>query len=162
REEVPMIGRRRPRIVGILLGSFVVLVRATRAQTPPPAVAAAPSAPAAAWRTFVDVDGKPLPFATDSELLEFLRTPTPTTEKNLSDGFHSPSKVAPEKDGVRANAVFRHVNEPHVRPTTGGGRNEIGFTDSYIYEPAAYELGLMLGLDNVPPATVRKLHGKTG
>jgi hypothetical protein len=159
-QEVPMTGRRHPRIVGIVLGVSMSVAGTIRAQAPPP-----PSpvpAPAPAWRTFVDVDGKPLPFATDAELLEFLRTATPTSEKNLSGGINFPLKVVLEKDGVRANAVFRDVNEERDRPTSGGGRNEIGFTDSYIYEPAAYELGLMLGLDNVPPATLRKLHSKSG
>ncbi len=36
------------------------------------------------------------------------------------------------------------------------------FRDNYIYEPAAYQLSLLLGLDNVPPATLRKIDNKNG
>jgi hypothetical protein len=38
----------------------------------------------------------------------------------------------------------------------------MNFRDSYIFEPAAYELSRLLGLDNVPPAILRKLRGKRG
>jgi hypothetical protein len=147
----------RPRLRTLLIAATVVLVgRAS------PVVLAADPAAGPAWRTFVDVDGKPLPFKTDAELLEFLRTAEPTSETHLSGGINFPRKVVLEKDGLKVNAVFRDVNEEKDKPTFGGGRNEVGFTDSFIYEPAAYEMGLMLGLDNVPPATLRKLHYKTG
>ena len=148
---------RWPRLRALLIAAVVVFAgptsQALRAADPPPAPA---------WRTFVDVDGKPLPFKTDAELLEFLRTAEPTAETHLSGGINFPRKVVLEKDGLKVDAVFRDVNEEKDKPTFGGGRNEVGFTDSFIYEPAAYEMGLMLGLDNVPPATLRKLHYKSG
>jgi len=148
---------QRPRLRALLIAAAVALVGGIA-----PAARAEDPAPAPAWRTFFDVDGKPLPFKTDAELLEFLRTAEPISETHLSGGINFPRKVVLEKDGIKADAVFRDVNEDKDKPTFGGGRNEIGFTDSYIYEPAAYELGLMLGLDNVPPATLRKLHYKSG
>ena len=148
---------QRPRLRTLLIAAAVAIVGGRA-----PALRAADPEPAPAWRTFVDVDGKPLPFKTDAELLEFLRTAEPTTETNLSGGINFPRKVVLAKDGLKVNAVFRDVNEEKDKPTFGGGRNEIGFTDSFIYEPAAYEMGLMLGLDNVPPATLRKLHYKSG
>ncbi|HKD16780.1 MAG TPA: hypothetical protein VKG23_02840 [Thermoanaerobaculia bacterium] len=140
----------------------VLIAAAVFACSTAPALRASDPPPAPAWRTFVDVDGKPLPFKTDAELLEFLRTAEPTAETHLSGGINFPRKVVLEKDGLKVNAVFRDVNEEKDKPTFGGGRNEVGFSDSYIYEPAAYEMGLMLGLDNVPPATLRKLHYKSG
>jgi hypothetical protein len=148
---------RWPRLRTLLIAAAVVFAGRTA-----PALRAADPPPAPAWRTFVDVDGKPLPFKTDAELLEFLRTAEPTSETHLSGGINFPRKVVLEKDGLKVHAVFRDVNEEKDKPTFGGGRNEIGFTDSFIYEPAAYELGLMLGLDNVPPATLGKLHFKSG
>src|SRR5262249_51433729 len=83
---VPMPGRRlRVPALAALLAQPAR--RAARAQdsAPAPAPAAAPS-----WRTFTDSDGKPLPFASDAELLEFLRTAEPKSEKNLSGGINFP------------------------------------------------------------------------
>jgi hypothetical protein len=119
------------------------------------------AAPAGAFR-FTDPDGKPLPFHSDEELLEFLRTADVKSEKHLSGGITFPTKLLLEKDGIRADAIFRDVNEERNTPVFGGGRGELFFRDSYIYEPAAYELDHMLGLDNVPPATLRKLHREKG
>ena len=150
-----MTGRPRLRIPVIAAAAVLagLAARSARAADPPPQPA---------WRTFVDVDGKPLPFKTDAELLEFLQTAEPISEKNLSGGINFPLELVLEKNGVRAHAVFRDVNEDKSTATFGGGRNEVGFKDSYIYEPAAYEMGLMLGMYNVPPATLRKLHSKSG
>ena len=134
-----MTARPRLRIPVIVAAAVLagLAARSARAADPPPQPA---------WRTFVDVDGKPLPFKTDAELLEFLQTAEPTSEKNLSGGINFPLEVVLEKNGVRAHAVFRDVNEDKSTATFGGGRNEVGFKDSYIYEPAAYEMGLMLGM----------------
>ena len=67
-----------------------------------------------------------------------------------------------EKDGIRADAIFRDVHEERAGADHGGGKADLFFRDDYIFEPAAYELARLLGLDNVPPATLRKLHGKKG
>jgi hypothetical protein len=152
-----MNGRRHP--LAVLIAAGLVLAAALAAQAP----AAAPAtAPAPATSRFLDSDGKPLPFATEAELLEFLRTADVKSEKHLSTGINFPLKLVLEKNGVRADAVFRDVDEDKGAATSGGGRNSLFFTDSYIYEPAAYELSLMLGLDNVPPATLRKNDNKKG
>ena len=83
--------------------------------------------------------------------------PTSSRKSSLTGGVTFPTKLLLEKDGVRADAVFRDVDEDRPTPTFGGGRDELYFRDSYIFEPAAYELSRLLGLDNVPPATLRKL-----
>ena len=118
-------------------------------------------APPAAMR-WTDPDGKPLPFRSEEELLEFLRTADVKSEKVLSGGVTFPTRLLLEKNGIRADAVFRDVDEQRATPTFGGGRSELHFRDSYVFEPAAYELSRLLGLDNVPPATLRKLRGENG
>jgi len=155
-----MNARRHP--VALLLAAGLLRTVSLAAQAP----AAAPS-PAAAPNIaepghFTDAQGNYLPFKSDAELLEFLRTATVKSETHLSGGINFPRKLALEKDGVHADAVFRDVDESKDKPTFGGGRNELFFTDSYIYEPAAYELALMLGLNNVPPATIRRWENKKG
>ena len=106
---------------------------------------------------WTDADGKPLPFQSDEELLEFLQTADVTAEKKLTGGVTFPRKVRLEKGGIRADAIFRDINEQRTTPTFGGGPDELYFRDNYIFEPAAYQLSLLLGLDNVPPATLRTL-----
>jgi len=126
-----------------------------------PANSSAP-VPYALGRHWTDPQGKPLPFGSEAELLDFLRTAKVLSVSRLGGGINFPKKVLLEKDGIQANAVFRDVNEEKNTPTFGGGRNELFFKDSYIFEPAAYELGMMLGLDNVPPATLRKYDRTNG
>ncbi|MEX0878759.1 MAG: hypothetical protein WD451_03415 [Thermoanaerobaculia bacterium] len=160
-----MIGRRHP--VAMLIAGGVALAGILAAQEPAVGPAAAAigearaAAPVVAMR-WTDPDGKPLPFRSEDELLEFLRTADVKSEKQLSGGVTFPTKVLLEKDGIRADAIFRDVNEQRATPTFGGGRSELYFRDSYVFEPAAYELSLLLGLDNVPPATLRKLRGESG
>jgi len=92
-------------------------------------------------------------------MVEFLKTAEIVDKKRIKSGINQPWKVVLEKDGVRMNAVFRDVEEEQ-RMANVGGRREMGFRDSYVMEPAAYELSRMLGMDNVPPAALRKM-GKT-
>ena len=160
-----MIGTRAP--VPMLIAAGIVLAGALPAQeraAPAPAPAAAAQAPPGATTAFrwVDPDGKPLPFQSEEELLVFLRTAEVKSQKHLSTGVTVPTKVLLEKDGVRANAVFKDVNEERSTPTFGGGRDDLYFKDSYIYEPAGYQMSLLLGLDNVPPTTLRKLDRRNG
>ena len=123
---------------------------------------AAPGQEQAAFR-WTDPDGKPLPFADEAALLEFLRVADVTTEKQItSGGITFPYKLLIEKDGVRADAIFRDVDEEKLVAQLAGGKSELYFRDSYIFEPAAYELSLMLGLDSVPPATIRRVKNKKG
>ena len=95
-------------------------------------------------------------------MLDFLRTADVVSATRLGGGINNPRKLLLQKNGVQANAVFRDVNEEKNTPTFGGGKNELFFKDSYIFEPAAYELATMLGLDNVPPATLRRYDRTSG
>ncbi len=161
-----MIGRRHP--VAMLIAWGVALGATLAAQEPAAPPAATPigearaAAPVDAMR-WTDPDGNPLPFGSEDELLEFLRTADVKSEKRLTGGVTFPTKLLLEKDGIRAHAVFHDVDEDRSSTLTfGGGREQLYFRDSYIFQPAAYELSLLLGLDNVPPATLRKLRSEKG
>jgi len=159
--EVAMIERRHP--LAVLIAGAVVFAGTLAAQESAVTPAAEPSrAQAPAGTRWTDPDGKPLPFANEQELIAFLATAEVKSETRLSGGVTFPTKILLEKDGVRADAIFRDVNEEASTPTFGAGRDGLYFRDSYIYEPAAYKLSRMLGLDNVPPATLRKLKNKSG
>ncbi len=111
---------------------------------------------------WLDPDGKPLPFKTDEEIMEFLRTAEVKRMKTTSQGITHPSKVLLEKDGIRMNAAFRTVNEQRDVAKLSGGRVEMFFRDNYIFECAAYALAHLLGLNNVPPVVERRISGTRG
>lgn len=153
--------RAVPALLAALVGLRGACVHAAQEHAAAPAPASGPASaaaplPAAAMR-WTDPDGKPLPFKTDEELLEFLRTARIRGEEELSTGVTRPLKLLLEKDGVRARAVFRSVNEEKKSVSFARGKSELFFRDSYLFEPAAYEMSLLLGLDNVPPVALRKL-----
>ena len=100
-------------------------------------------------------DLEPLPFASDDEIVAFLKDAEVIKRKVLSSGSTRPTKVLLEKDGVQANAIFRTVD-------VASGRGPRSFKDCYHFEVAAYETARLLGLDNVPPAVVRRLDGQMG
>ncbi len=107
-------------------------------------------------------DGNPLPFKTDAEIVDFLRTADVVGDRGIPTGVTGPRRLMLEKNGVRAEAVWRQVNEEKLTQEFGTGPREPFFRDSYIFEPAAYELSRMLGMDNVPPAVLRKYKGAEG
>lgn len=95
-------------------------------------------------------DGSALPFRSEQEVLEFLKTADFVWRQKLGAGTNKRKrKVLLEKDGIRAHAILRTGYE--VRDV-----GSEGFVDSYLSEVAAYELSRLLGLDSVPPVVRRK------
>lgn len=117
------------------------------------------AAPAHVW---LGPDGQPLPFKSDEELLEYLRTAKVMTVKGIGKGITAPEKVVLEKNGVRANAHFNFVSEDKPVAVLRTGETVMNFRDSHTFQCAAYELAKMLGLDNVPPVVPRKVNGRSG
>ncbi len=122
-------------------------------------VATAPQAEAPVWR---GAAGAPLPFTSYEETEEFLRTAEVVGRESIPVGVTGPVKLTLEKDGVRTHAVFRHFKHRYLRARMGDGRLRLNLTDSYAFEPAAYALARMLGMDCVPPAVVRQIRGRRG
>jgi hypothetical protein len=106
-------------------------------------------------------DGRPLPFATEEELVEFLRTAEVVESQDIPMGITKPLKLVLEKDGVRARAAFRY-EEVERKDVSIEGRHYRRFRDSCRFECAAYRLARLLGLDRVPPTTDRKFQGRSG
>lgn len=147
--------RRGPRRLGLLL--FV----AAAALAPPAALAqaTAPVATEGSRSVWLDPEGAPLPFGSDDELMEFLRTASVVSQTTIQTGINRPKKLLLEKDGIRAHAIFRFV-EFEKEKTKVADRVYLRFRDSYTCECAAYALARALGLDNVPPAVPRTM-GRT-
>jgi hypothetical protein len=140
-------------------------VRAIYAGEPPqvlwqaPAKAAAASDPVPSGRVFVGPDGRPLPFADDRALLEFLGEARVVRVEVIGEGITHARLLTLEREGVRAHAVFRSVHAEDTMAALGKGIVE---RDFYGFEPAAYRLGLLLGVHDIPPATLRRLEGEPG
>jgi hypothetical protein len=121
--------------------------------------AAAP--PRMPWR---GPDGEVLPFRTGAEVVDFLRAADVISMADIPEGSTRPQRVLLERDGVRAQAIFRtfeRVQERIVDPDTGQTRFQ-PFKDSAKFEAAAYELATMLGLPFVPPVTQRIINNRDG
>lgn len=120
--------------------------------------------PGGSNRVWFDPAGKPLPYTTEDEVLDFMRTARVVQIDEIEEGVSEPRKVLLEKDGIRLHAIFRDVNYDGRGRTTilADGSKVIGFRDSYLFEVAAYELSRLLGLDNVPPTVLRTIGGDHG
>jgi hypothetical protein len=129
-------------------------------QNPPAAVAAlaAPARPII-WR---DPEGNPLPFKSDEEVMQFLKSAKVVASKDVGTGINRIRKLTLEFDGVRANAAFRDHDEEKDVARMADGKLVLAFRDSFYFENAAYELSRLLGLRNVPPVVLRTIHGTKG
>ncbi len=64
----------------------------------------------AAQHVWLDADGKALPFQTDAEITEFMRTANVVNEEPIGIGINQSVRVTLEQSGVRAHAIFREVD----------------------------------------------------
>jgi hypothetical protein len=115
-------------------------------------LAALVSAPAAfADPPYLGRDGKPLPWTTEQQALDFLENAEVVSTEDMSAGTNKKKRrVELSQSGVRARAIHRNTYD--IRDMAG-----VGFVDSYMSEIAAYELSRMLGLNFVPPVVKRKV-----
>lgn len=108
--------------------------------------------------TWKDVDGNPLPFQSDAEILEFLRTASIESIDDIPIGVTNPRQVTLEEDGVRMHAALRDYD--HVfEEARIDGQFFARLRDSFIFDVPAYALARRLGLDNIPPVTFRRVGG---
>ncbi len=108
------------------------------------------------------LDGEPLPFTSHEEIKEFLRTAEVVSKHDVDIGVTNPWRLVLERDGVKAQGVFRHIDlykESWVDPKRGP---RLSWRDYCVYECAAYELSRLLGLDLVPPTVQRRIDKKDG
>ncbi len=123
-------------------------------------------ATAPASRVFLGPDGAPLPFQRPADVERFLREARPVSQEPIGQGKTGAVRVLLEHGGTRARAVFHTIDEKGGSPRDpvllDDGTKMIYFRDSYLGQVAVYELSKLLGMNNVPPAVVRKIDGKRG
>lgn len=146
-------------IRAVMAGAFLLTAGGVWAGQQPAIPAAAPAQSTA--HVWLDPDGKPLPFKTDEEVMEFLRTAKIVSIKDIPVGVARPRKALLEKDGIRANAKFSSIHEQKDRVELAG-RREFDFRDDAIFDCAAQELGKLLGMDNLPPVVQRTIGSEKG
>jgi hypothetical protein len=113
-----------------------------------------------AW-LFMGPDGKPLPFSSHAQALDFLQTARVVSSVKFKDGVNTNHKLMLEKDGVRARAILRQKHDIEDAPMKVG-RRQMHFRDSYTGELAAYQLNRLLGMNNLPPVVKRSVGGYPG
>ena len=110
----------------------------------------------------MDSKGMPLPFVSNEEVEEFLRTARIVEVEEIPVGVNKPLRVLMEQNGLQVNGCFRDVDKRHREGgsfATGWKRD---WRDSCKFEYVAYELGKMLGLNRIPPTVLRGVRDKEG
>ena len=106
-------------------------------------------------------DGHTLPFSTDSELCDFLKTSMVRDIQKVPTGVTKPRKLLLERDGVTAHAIF-HYRHSEGREGKLAREYVKHIRDSYLNQVAAYEMSYLLGFTNVPPTVSREIDGEKG
>lgn len=114
-------------------------------------------------RSWQGRDGKTLPFTTEDELMQFLAGASETSVRILARGITGAKRLTLEQGGVEARVVFHDINRSEHRPKRLPNRRTVMYLrDSYKSQIAAYRVGRLLGMKNVPPTVVRVSGAATG
>lgn len=122
-----------------------------------PLAAAEPELP-----SWIGPDGEPLPFASSEEVEGFLGSAEVVSSKPLRTGITGPRKLLLERDGIRAHAVFKDVDDLRRGMTRMHGLVIVDPRDFHRFDCAAYQLDRLLGLGRVPPSVPREIAGRSG
>jgi len=142
--------------VVVILAIWAIRALPGAALSGPPA-----ETPATPLRRLYDADLRPLTLTSD-QIVDFLaRAEVMETEALDQSTRTHPDKLLLERDGLRLHAIFHSFDQAERHVLLGDLRVD-GFLDSYRNQVAAYELSRLLGMDNVPPATLRTLAATPG
>lgn len=151
----------------LMIVGFCALAILVLTAVPAPAFAAQdpiltiPSTPLP-QRMWIDVNGDPLPFYNEDQIMEFLRTADIVGRESLPVGVTDPIKMRLRKNGIEVHAIFRYVDTVYDSVRMEDGRVRVNFKDSCHFEPAAYQISKMLGMDSVPPTVARRIGTDNG
>lgn len=96
------------------------------------------------------------PALTRDKQAEFLATARIVSHKNIPKGVTHPIRLTLTDGSVTHDAAFSSVNENKPIMHFSDGRTELNFVDSYKYTVAAYQIGELLGLDEMMPVAVAR------
>ena len=94
----------------------------------------------------------------NAEKEEFLRTAKVIAKRDIPEGVTHPLLLTLEKDGFKHQAQSQSIDETksHFQGDRG---SEINFRDTWKFNIAAYELGKLLGIDDMIPPSIERKHG---
>lgn len=108
-------------------------------------------------------NGDPDPSVEDGRTERFLLQGTVVSVEEIGSGITKPRRVTLELDGEQRRAAFKFLDDQRTGPTKfGTGRQEMNFSDRYVYERAAYLLDRELGMNMVPPSVIRRIENEPG
>lgn len=116
----------------------------------------------AAPHVWLDRAGEPLPFQTDREMLEYLRSAEVVDRSPIGRGVSGAERLVLERGGVRARAAFRKVDQIHRGSFENLPTSVRRVRDAAVFECAAYEVSEALGLGRVPPTVCRQIGKASG
>jgi hypothetical protein len=93
----------------------------------------------------------------------FLRTAEVIRSERIGKGVTHPWRLTLSDGKLTHDASFQDVDVHTQEAGFAGGGRELNFADSYHYNIAAYEIAVLLGIEDMVPITVeREWHGKRG
>lgn len=113
--------------------------------------------PAAAVAPAAQVTAAPAPTLAEQE--QFLRTARIVKTKGAKKGVTATQRATMSDGTLTHDASIQTVDISAARHETTRG-TELNFRDFWGYNVAAYRLGLMLGLDSIPPSVARRYNAK--
>ncbi len=127
--------------------------------------ASAQSVPAGTFdsRVLLGPDGKSLRLAAQDEILGFLTSAEERSVTVLSRGITGAKRLTLERGETAARVIFHDVDRYEQKlKRLPNGRTVMYLRDSYKSQIAAYRLGRLLGMQNVPPTVLRVSGSATG
>jgi len=103
------------------------------------------------------------PLLSKEEVYRFLLTAKVVKSEKIGKGLTHPLRLTLSAGGLTHDASFQDIDVRTQEAGFAGGGRELNFADSFHYNIAAYELALLLELDDMVPITVeREWKGRKG
>ena len=112
---------------------------------------------------FLGPDGEPLPIQDVDEILDFLRSAREVSSEVIGHGITKARRLDLSRGGFQARAAFHHIDRNEQKVKQLPNNNRVSYVrDHYTSQVAAFRLGRVLGVPNIPPTVLRRSNGLKG
>ena len=98
------------------------------------------------------------PALSREQMAEFLMTAKVIGSRGTSSGVTRPRRLTLTDGTITQDALFQSVDESKSIQRFDGGRVEMNFRDSWVYNVAAFRVAELVGLGDMVPVTVERVH----